>query len=230
MPAGVENHIALLIFANTPEAEQQRKAVGSSLEVFEALTERTHVLAKQLKLPYYHITEKEQVGDTFGERYINAMKKIFSLGYDGIITIGNDSPSLKISHLKAAINDLRTGNAVLGPSLDGGFYLLAISRNAFLEDRFLRISWNSSAVFGQMLGALRSAGQEVHILNPLVDLDVPSDIALAINDIINIPFGIYKLLLPFYRQCKTILYAPTQRIPVQPDPYILNRGSPACFI
>ena len=230
MPVAVENHIALLIFANTPEAEQQRKAVGASLEVFEALTEHTLRLAKQLKLPYYHITEKEQVGDTFGERYINAMKKVFSLGYNGIITIGNDSPSLKISHLKAALNDLQCGNAVLGPSLDGGFYLLAISRNAFLEEQFLSISWNSGAVFRQMLGELKAAGQDVHILNPLVDLDAPSDIALAIDSNNRIPFGIYKLLLLLYRQCKTILYAPTQRILVQPDPYILNRGSPAYSI
>ena len=226
MAAGAENNIALLIFANTPEAEQQRKVVGASIEVFEALTEHTLQLAQKLKLPYYHITEKEQVGDTFGERYVNAIKKIFSLGYDGIITIGNDSPSLKISHLKTALNGLKTGKAVLGPSLDGGFYLLAISQKAFLEDQFLKVSWNSAAVFRQMLDELMSRGQEVHILNTLVDLDAPSDIALVFQHLTNIPFGIYKLLLPFYRQCKTILYAPILRVPVQPVPYILNRGSP----
>ncbi len=230
MPAGVENHIALLIFANTPEAEQQRKVVGSTLEVFEALTQHTLRLAEQLELPYYHFTEKEQVGETFGERYINAIKKIFSLGYDGVITIGNDSPSLKVSHLKTALKRLQLGNSVIGPSLDGGFYLLAITRNAFLEDGFLRISWNSSAVFGQMLSQLKTAQQEVQILKPLVDLDTPSDIALAFEYYFNIPFGIYKILLHFYRQCKTILYTPILRITVQKDPYILNRGSPAYSI
>lgn len=230
MPAGVENHIALLIFANTPEAEQQRKVVGSTLEVFEALTHHTLRLAEQLQLPYFHITEKEQVGETFGERYTNAIKKIFSLGYDGVITIGNDSPSLKVSHLKTALKGLQLGNSVIGPSLDGGFYLLAITRKAFLEDGFLRISWNSSAVFGQMLSQLRIAQQEVQILKPLVDLDTPSDIALAFEYYFNIPFSIYKILLLFYRQCKTILYTPILRITVQKDPYILNRGSPAYSI
>ncbi len=230
MPAGTSKDIALLIFANTPEAEQRRKVVGDSLEVFEALTEHTLSLAKQFGLPYYHITEKEQVGNTFGERYLNAIKKIFSLGHDGIITIGNDSPCLKVAHLKSAVQGLESGNAVLGPSWDGGYYLLAISRKDFLEDRFLGISWNSSAVFRQMLCVLKAANPEVQILHTLVDLDTPSDIALLIEKTTNIPFGIYKILLRFYRSCKKSVQVTIPYIPAEPDPYILNRGSPICSI
>ncbi len=226
MPAGVENQIALLIFANTPEEEQQRKVMGTSIEVFKALTEHTLHLAEQLKLPYYHITEKEQVGNSFGERYTNAISKIFSMGYDGVITIGNDSPSLSVSHLKAALHNLKPGKAIIGPSLDGGFYLLAISREAFVAKRFLKVSWNSSAVFRQMLTQLKAAQQQVQVLKPLVDLDAPSDIALAIQQYINIPFGIYKILLKFHRQCKTTFHAPILHYTIQQDPYILNRGSP----
>ena len=227
MRSAVTNNIALLIFANSPEAERERKVVGGSDEIFTLLTEHSIKLARQLQIPFYHFTEKEQVGDSFGERYTHAIKQIFELGYEGLITIGNDTPALNISHLKDALNSLKKGQTALGPSEDGGFYLLAISRAAFFEEKFKTVSWNTHKVFAQMLKYLHEGRQEIQVLQPLLDLDTTEDIAKVVAQSVIIPIGIYKLLL----RC-----SPKQKIdiPLLKTPFPLSlrggvhtRGSPA---
>ena len=94
MEASGQKHIALLIFALSPEEELQHKCLTQDKRLYNLLNQHTLKLAKSLGVPYFHYTEKEQVGDTFGERYTHAIKKIFSKGFNGVITIGNDTPGL----------------------------------------------------------------------------------------------------------------------------------------
>ncbi|CAN0575163.1 unnamed protein product, partial [Ectocarpus sp. 12 AP-2014] len=63
--------------------------------VFETLTKETLRKVKRTKQPYFHISEKEQTGNSFGERFTNAIQTVFDKGYEHIITVGNDTPQLK---------------------------------------------------------------------------------------------------------------------------------------
>lgn len=226
MLSAAKNNIALLIFANSPEAERERKAVGGSDEIFSLLTEYSLKLAKQLQIPYFHITEKEQLGNTFGERYTHAIKSLFDQGYDGLITIGNDTPALNLSHLKTALKSLKNGKTVLGPSKDGGFYLLAIPRAAFSQKEFRSVSWNTNKVFIQMLKQLQANQQQIQVLQPLADLDTTSDIAIAIAESKFIPLGIYRVLLHYSPKQKTEVPLPEISFPLPLKGRVQNRGSP----
>ncbi|MDX1313921.1 MAG: DUF2064 domain-containing protein [Eudoraea sp.] len=222
-----QKHIALLIFALSPEAELEHKNISGEKALYTLLNEHSLKLAKGMGIPYFHFTERDQEGNTFGERYTHAIKKIFALGYDGVITIGNDSPGLTIRHLQTAYQNLLRGNTVLGPSLDGGFYLLAIPKSIFSAKEFLSIPWKSARVFRQMHGLLNRRNGESLVLDPLCDLDSQADIAYILDSHINIPFGI-KMILIESRLLEPI--AKTGSVfytSLQHQVLILNRGSPA---
>ncbi|MBT8321359.1 MAG: DUF2064 domain-containing protein [Eudoraea sp.] len=219
-------HIALLIFALSPEAQHQQKNLGGEKGLYELLNQHTLKLAKTLGLPYFHFTEKEQEGKNFGERYTHAIKKIFSMGYDGIITIGNDTPALGNEQLQKAYKNLKTGKSVLGPSLDGGFYLLAIPKAVFSEEAFLSISWNSPQVFRQMQRYLQKRNESLCVLSALGDLDSLSDAVLLLDRYINIPYGIKKVLAKTRPNGEKITTLFASYYSIHGHNRILNRGSP----
>ncbi|MGB5435124.1 MAG: DUF2064 domain-containing protein, partial [Maribacter sp.] len=117
-----EHHTAILVFALSSEEEQKRKKIRNGDRLFSALSEHSLNIVAKTGLPYFHYTEKEQVGDSFGERFTNAIQEVFNRGFKQIITIGNDSPQLKISHIQRAAVLLDHNKSVIGPSADGGFY------------------------------------------------------------------------------------------------------------
>jgi len=60
-----------------------------------------------------------------------------------VITIGNDTPILKSHHIVEASRQLESKNVVLGPSLDGGFYLLGIHKTHFNREQFIDLPWQN---------------------------------------------------------------------------------------
>lgn len=222
-----QKRIALLIFALTPEAELQNKSLTGERGLYSLMNQHTLKLAKSLGIPYFHFTEKEQQGNDFGERYTNAVKEIFARGYDGIITIGNDTPGLNSNHLRTAYESLVSGSAVLGPSMDGGFYLLAIPKSSFSEEEFLSVSWKSAHVFRQMQGSISAKNGGLLVLNPLGDLDTRSDIGFVLDQHINIPFGVKKELIKARLNMEKACGAINSYASHKFHSLVLNRGSPA---
>ncbi|MCX2718563.1 TIGR04282 family arsenosugar biosynthesis glycosyltransferase [Lentiprolixibacter aurantiacus] len=226
MGAKHQKRIALLIFALSPEAELQQKGLTGETGLYTLLNQHTLKLANALGTPYFHFTEKEQQGGSFGERYTNAIKEIFSRGFDGIITIGNDTPGLSSRHLQTAFKNLLAGNSVIGPSADGGFYLLAIPRSSFSEEAFLSVSWKTSRVFRQMQHCLQEKNSRLWVLNTLGDLDSRSDIAIVLDKFIKIPSGIRRALMKVRLNGFSAKDAFIFFYSFHPHTRILNRGSP----
>ena len=81
------NKTAILIFANSAAKEVERKEFLST-EIFSALNKQTLKKAKKSKLPYFVVSEKEQIGISFGERFTNAIDLIFKKGFDNVIYSG----------------------------------------------------------------------------------------------------------------------------------------------
>ena len=122
---------AILIFANSSKEEMKYKAIPKGNILFDVLTEHTLNTARKTGLPYFLMSEKEQIGSSFGERFVNAISSIFELDFDMVITIGNDTPQLKSSDIVRASKLLGAKKSVLGPSRDGGFYLMGIHKSQF---------------------------------------------------------------------------------------------------
>lgn len=117
-----------------------------------------------------------QPGATFGERLRQAIGAAFTRSKGPLIVVGADVPGLTPQHLQAALSQLDrdADTIVLGPSLDGGFYLLAAARP--IDDALRSVAWCGRETRRSLTSALRSRGRGVHLLERLTDLDTPGDL------------------------------------------------------
>jgi glycosyltransferase A (GT-A) superfamily protein (DUF2064 family) len=119
----------------------------------------------------FYCDETKQFGTHFGERFANAMQAIYNMGYEAVISIGNDTPQLEQRHLQTAIVKLNTDTPTIGPSYDGGFYLLGLHQKDFNYKAFVSISWNTAKVFDEFTEHLRNNSLNYHTLEKLHDID-----------------------------------------------------------
>jgi uncharacterized protein len=94
----------------------------------------------------------------------------------GALLIGTDTPSLPLSCLRRSVVLLRRSRVVLGPSLDGGYYLVGVRRA--MPDIFAGIRWGGSDVLRDTLRRLRLAGVRPAMAPAWYDVDRWSDLML----------------------------------------------------
>lgn len=97
-------------------------------------------------MPVFHYDEKLQHGNSFGERFANAFEEVFARGYDAVIAVGNDCPALKNVNWEQVSHSLNENAPVLGPSLRGGVYLLALPRACWNKAKLLNVRWQTPHV------------------------------------------------------------------------------------
>ncbi len=122
-----------------------------------------------------------QEGCGLGPRLERALGDAFGRSEGPVLVVGTDVPGLGARHLARALESLAADpdRVVLGPSPDGGFYLLAASRPiAFLGTDGLgtAVHWCRPDTLRSLVRALRAAGRPVTLLDPLEDLDRPADL------------------------------------------------------
>jgi 2-phospho-L-lactate guanylyltransferase (CobY/MobA/RfbA family) len=118
-----------------------------------------------------------QQGTGFGARLEQAVSGAFSRGRGPLLVVGTDVPGLTRRHLREALALLREGGrdrVVLGPSPDGGLYLLAAARP--LPGLAGAAPWCQGNTLAELRRTLKAAGREVVLLEPLADLDRPADL------------------------------------------------------
>ncbi len=114
-----------------------------------------------------------QEGATFGERFAGAIRSAFARG-GPVVAVGADIPGLAARHIALAADRARAGSVVVGPSPDGGFYLLA--SDGPMDDILAAVRWFGGDTRRSLLAALHAAGRTVVLLEPLADLDTPADL------------------------------------------------------
>jgi rSAM/selenodomain-associated transferase 1 len=117
-----------------------------------------------------------QTGNDLGERLKNAFDNAFKEGFSKVVAIGSDSPDLPEDFLRQAFKELDSYDAVIGPSSDGGYYLVGFSQKSFLPEAFDNMSWSSDSVFEQTLRVLKRNRQSVHLLPLWHDVDTAADL------------------------------------------------------
>lgn len=113
-----------------------------------------------------------QVGDGLGERMANAFREGFKQGHKKIIIIGSDMYDLKEGDLKEAFTALETYNYVIGPALDGGYYLLGM--NTLNPTLFKDKPWGTDTVLEKTLTDLNT--ENYFLLAPKNDIDEYEDV------------------------------------------------------
>ncbi len=119
-----------------------------------------------------------QSGRTFGDRFRNALAGALCRSEGPLVAVGSDVPGLSERHVREAL--ARLGEArdrvVVGPSPDGGFYLLATHRE--LDRELAHVRWCTRRTLASLIAALEASGLEVCLLEPLRDLDRSQDLQL----------------------------------------------------
>ena len=91
------------------------------------------------------------------------------------MVIGSDAPGLTAARLREAAAALATHDAVIGPALDGGYYLLGF--RAPILFAFAGMAWSTETVFAETMRRLQEHGIAPLVLPPREDIDRPEDLA-----------------------------------------------------
>jgi rSAM/selenodomain-associated transferase 1 len=118
-------------------------------------------------------TGRAQGEGDLGARLARAFADSFASGNERVLIIGTDCPYLRPSDLEAAWRELAEADVVLGPALDGGYWLIGLRAPcaALFED----ISWSTSSVLAETLRRCQKHGLKVHLLRKLADVDTVAD-------------------------------------------------------
>lgn len=134
------------------------------------LTEGVYRVAKRgqrgfaRKVPIY-----PQKGADLSEKMFNAVKWLFNKGYKKISLIGADSPDLPLFFVEDAFQKLDTYNIVMGPSEDGGYYLIGMNKP--YDIIFKDIQWGNKNVLQDSITRAKAAGISFFLLNQWYDID-----------------------------------------------------------
>jgi len=127
--------------------------------------------ARKSLLPVIPFFTDKQKGETFGERITGAIAHGFALGYAKVIICGTDTLQLSSNHFTDVAKKLQTHQLVIGPSADGGIYLLALHKASFCHSALLNLHWLTSDLFTQLCTYSRNNNFSFFIAEQTIDID-----------------------------------------------------------
>ncbi|NEM99243.1 TIGR04282 family arsenosugar biosynthesis glycosyltransferase [Pontibacter burrus] len=186
----------LLLFVRAPELGKVKtrlaEAVGPevALEIYIHLLQHTRQITEKLtadkavyfadnivddgmwpKQLYQHHLQSE--GD-LGQKMQAAFEAAFAAGYSSVVIIGSDCKQLTQEIIEQAFDALRTHEVVLGPALDGGYYLLGM--NKLYPELFRDKQWSTSEVLPATIYDVERLHLSHKLLPELSDVDHLEDV------------------------------------------------------
>ena len=193
-----------------------RESLGAALEAGRATGCRLEVCSPgRLPLPA-DVRHLAQEGRGFGARLRRAVARQAPAPERPLVLVGSDVPGLAPRHVAAAQDRLaeRPDRLVVGPSPDGGFYLLAAARP--VDELLGEVAWLRRDTLASLLAAARRRGIEVALLEPLADLDRAADLRAWVE----------RNAVPAFAWLRRIV-AELRRLCRPPAPASLGRPLPA---
>jgi uncharacterized protein len=153
------------------QARQLRAINSIAIEVHFTDDHRHQEMIDWLGLDLVYQTQSN--GD-LGARMAYSFDRAFRDKQDRVILIGTDCPGLNPDLMQAAFYQLLTHDLVLGPAIDGGYYLIGLRR--FIPELFVGIQWGSSQVYSQTMTIANRLNLSIAQLLPLADVDRVEDL------------------------------------------------------
>ena len=202
------NACALIMFARPPVAGKVKTRLqpafttGEALALYEAMLadgiEKLLRMASGFATPFVSWSDEAspsaelsallgrvqveyQMGDDLGERMATTLQNRLRGGFQQAIIIGSDSPNLPTDYVDQAIEALSAVDIVLGPSDDGGYYLIGARR---LHPRlFQRVPWGTGQVLSITRDRIKSGRVTCHELPAWYDVDTPESMRRLWTDL-----------------------------------------------
>ena len=125
-----------------------------------------------IKPPFQLMSQR---GNDLGERMHQIIVERHAGGAPGVVVVGTDLPTLPIEHVQEAIDALQRGaEIVLGPSEDGGYYLVGMREPQ--AGLFEGIAWSRKTVFAETVDKAHELGKAVVTVPSWYDIDEPTDL------------------------------------------------------
>lgn len=119
---------------------------------------------------------RPQAAGNLGTRLRRAFALHFAAGAGRVVMLGTDIPGIDRALIVEAFATLGSHDVVLGPALDGGYYLIGLRRAH--PGLFRGVAWSTPAVLGQTRSRAGALGLSVRLLKPLRDVDTARDARL----------------------------------------------------
>ncbi|VEN73334.1 conserved hypothetical protein [Candidatus Desulfarcum epimagneticum] len=148
---------------------------------------------------------RPQSSGSLGRRMREAMDRALSKGASRAVLFGCDCPGVSADLLARACGLVKKNDLVLGPALDGGYWLIGTGRTQealFSAD----MPWGSDRVLEKTLAAARSLGLSPALLPPLADVDLPSDLARIFHSplMADLPEPVISVIIPTLNEEKRL--------------------------
>jgi rSAM/selenodomain-associated transferase 1 len=198
----VASDACLALFAKPPRAGKvktrlvhSRLSAGQTAELYEAflgdLAERLQTGPFDLRIAWALENGEpmpegmgqgiRQRGGDLGEKLFHALRDA-ATDHDLVAAVGSDHPDLPLARVAAAFEALRQGHAmVLGPSRDGGYYLVGLRAAAIDRRLFSDIEWSTPRVLEATLQRARDLGLDAVLLPEEADVDLPADLDALVD-------------------------------------------------
>ena len=186
---------AIIIFVRNPELGKVKtrlaKEIGEeqALQVYTELLQHTHAITSQVdcdRFVFYTdainkndlwnvgFEKRLQEGETLGDRMLLAFFDLFQQGYSKVIIIGSDCPELTSFIIEDAFDKLYTSDVVIGPSTDGGYYLLGLTK--LVPPLFTNKQWSTDTVLADTINDIDHLRKSYSLLTELSDIDTADDL------------------------------------------------------
>jgi len=129
----------------------------------------------------FGVTLWGQPGRDLGERMNHAMTTALQQGYRKVLIIGTDLPTFSAHTCSLASHALNSHDVVLGPTSDGGYYLIGMTHP--IPELFSGISWSTPSVLSQSLHKAGQMGISVAQLPRYHDLDTIEDLQFLLAEL-----------------------------------------------
>jgi len=193
---------ALVVFARNLELGKVKTRLaqtigdGEALKVYRDLIAHTCGVVQSLSVKLFlflpeanpndnfwarvpFVLREQAVGD-LGKKMEAAFIEIFEQGYENIILIGSDCPGLTTEIIEEAFAKLVHTDIVLGPALDGGYYLIGMRQ--LHKPIFKNKTWSTDVVFAQTIADISKLNLHYETLPVLQDIDVEQDLRIAFSE------------------------------------------------
>lgn len=115
-----------------------------------------------------------QRGEDLGARLHNCCADLLESGFHSVVLLGADSPTLPAAFVAEAFVQLQTNSIVVGPTTDGGYYLIGLTRPH--PELFAQVDWSSATVLAATQARAEALGLSLARLPEWYDVDTPEDL------------------------------------------------------
>lgn len=192
----MNNEALLIIFTKNPELGKCKTRLAQTmgdekaLEIYELLLDYTVSFTKAVdvdkhvyfsnsipendrwNLPGYK--KFKQVSGDLGAKMSHAIHESFKKGYKKVVIIGSDCAEINEDTINEAVIQLKYHDAVIGPAVDGGYYLLGM--NQPILDLFIDKSWSTPELINETISCLKRLDHSFHLLPEYSDIDYEADL------------------------------------------------------